>query len=170
MSVPLTAVVAVSRGGVIGRDNRLLWRLKADLRRFRALTIGKPIIMGRKTYLSIGKPLPGRHNIVVTRDAGFAAEGVETARSIDAALLAAQAAAQAMQASEIIVGGGGDIYAALLDQCARAHVTLVETDVEGDARFPWPMPPGWHETARQMHAADHDNEFACQFIEFERGK
>ncbi len=166
--LPLAAVVAVSRNGVIGRDNQLLWRLKDDLRRFRALTMGKPLIMGRKTFLSIGKALPGRHNIVVTRDASFSAEGVETTPSIEHALSAARSAAGKMGATEIIIGGGGEIYAALLDRCETAHVTLVETDVKGDAHFPWPMPPGWRETARESRPADAANEFSYAFIDFKR--
>jgi dihydrofolate reductase len=168
MSLPLVAIVAVARNGVIGRDNRLLWRLKNDLRRFRALTIGKPIIMGRKTFLSIGKPLPGRHNIVVTRDPDFHVEGVTTVHSIDAALDNAYQAAETMKAAEIIIGGGGELYTALLSRCTKAHVTLVETDVEGDAFFPWPMPEGWLKTGSETHKADPENEFDYSFLDYNR--
>jgi dihydrofolate reductase len=167
-ALPLTAIVAVSRNGVIGRDNTLVWRLKSDLRRFRALTMGKPIIMGRKTYLSIGRPLPGRHMIVISRDPGFGAEGIEAVTSVDAALAAGDRAAKAMNASDIVIGGGGEIYDLLLPRCGRAHVTLVETEAKGDAFFPWPMPVGWRETRRESHQADVDNEFAFSFIDFER--
>jgi dihydrofolate reductase len=168
--IPLVAVVAIARNGVIGRDNKLLWRLKDDLRRFRALTIGKPVIMGRKTFLSIGRPLPNRHNIVVTRDVNFHAEGVETTLSIDAGLSAARRAAKAMDANEIIIGGGGEIYAALLGQCALAHVTLVDCAPEGDAAFPWPLTSDWRETARENHSSDADNEFDYSFLRFEQRK
>jgi dihydrofolate reductase len=168
--IPLVAVVAVARNGVIGRDNRLLWRLKSDLRRFRALTTGKPIIMGRKTFLSIGRPLPNRRNIIVTRDPAFQADGIETAPSIEAALDLGKAAARAMQADEIIIGGGGDIYRALIDRCAKAYVTLVDTEVEGDAHFRWPLGDGWIETRRETHRPDADNEFGYSFIDYKRAR
>jgi dihydrofolate reductase len=167
-AIPLVAVVAVARNGVIGRDNRLLWRLKSDLRRFRSLTLGKPLIMGRKTFLSIGKALPGRHCIVVTRDSAFSAADIEAVNSLDAALEAGSRAARGLGASEIMIGGGGEIYAELLPQCAKAHVTLVETECDGDATFPWPMPKGWQEMKREAHPADHDNEFAYSFVDFVR--
>ncbi len=120
--------------------------------------------MGRKTYLSIGKPLPGRRNIIVTRDASFRAEGVETTLSIAAALSAARGAAEELNASEIIIGGGGEIYAELLPACTTAHVTLVDCAPEGDARFPWPLPAQWVETSRENHEADARNEHAFSFI------
>jgi dihydrofolate reductase len=165
-SVPLVAVVAVAKNGVIGGENRLLWRLRSDLRRFKALTLGKPIVMGRKTFLSIGKPLPGRHNIIVTRDPDFTAEGIECTHTLDEALIAGQRAAKASGATEVIIGGGSEIYRALLPLCARAHVTLVDCTPEGDAHFDWPMPAPWRETAREEHERDEENEFASTFITY----
>jgi dihydrofolate reductase len=165
-AVPLVAVVAVARNGIIGGENRLLWRLRNDLRRFKALTIGKPLIMGRKTFLSIGKPLPGRHNIIVTRDPDFTADGVEIVHSLAEALSAGQRAAKTSGADEVIIGGGSEIYRALLPACSRAHVTLVDCAPEGDAVFPWPMPFPWRETARETHEADAENEHKYAFITF----
>src|SRR5262245_19310100 len=102
--------VAVAENGVIGRDNGLPWRLSSDLRRFKAATMGKPVVMGRKTWESIGKPLPGRANIVVTRDRSFQPDGVETTASFDAALALARARAHEMAADQICIIGGGEIY------------------------------------------------------------
>ena len=110
MSVPIVLIVAVADNGVIGRDNTLIWRLRSDLQRFKALTLGKPMVMGRKTFQSIGKPLPGRETIVVTRDASFRPEGVFTAPSLEEALALAQSRAAALGADAVPVVGGGEIY------------------------------------------------------------
>jgi dihydrofolate reductase len=168
VALPLVIVVAVARNGIIGGDNRLLWRLKSDLKRFRALTIGKPLIMGRKTYQSIGKALPGRRTIVLTRDPAFVPEDADVARDAPAAIAMAGRAGKALGAKETIIAGGGDIYRLFLPQAARAHLTLVEAEPRGDATFPWPMPPGWRETARQSFPADFDHDHAYAFIDFER--
>lgn len=143
----ISFVVAVSRNGVIGRDGGLPWHISSDLKRFKAITMGKPIIMGRKTWESLPKkPLPGRRNIVVTRQADFSAEGAVVVGDVDAALAVA-----AMEApSEICVIGGGDIYRQLLPQANRIYLTEVQADVEGDTHFP-PLPAStWRELSREV--------------------
>lgn len=153
-------VVAVADNGVIGRDNAMPWRLKSDLKRFKALTSGKPVIMGRKTYLSIGKPLPGRTNIVVTRDAQFQAPGTIVARSLDAALDVARGDALRRFASEIMVIGGAEIYAQWLDRADRLEVTHIHAQPQGDAFLDVlraPDPARWNEIARVRNAAGADD-------------
>ena len=128
MSAPVVALIAaVARNGVIGAGDALPWRLSSDLKHFKALTMGKPLVMGRKTFQSIGRPLPGRAIIVVTRDEGFAADGVEIARDIEAALRLAEAKACAAGADEIIVAGGGEIYAQTIARAGRLYVTEVDS-------------------------------------------
>jgi dihydrofolate reductase len=155
MSLALVGVVAVADNGVIGQGNALPWHISADLKRFRALTLGKPLIMGRKTFASIGRVLPGRETIVVTRDAKFVPPpGVFTASTIDAALQLATVRAGALGASEIIVAGGGEIYAALLDRIDRLHMTYVHCRPEGDAFFPPIDWSRWREVFREDHASE----------------
>lgn len=132
----IVLVVAAALNGVIGRDGDLPWRLPSDLKRFKQLTIGKPIVMGRRTFQSIGKPLPGRPNIVITRDTAFRPEGVIVARSTDEALAYARREAQALGADEICIAGGGEIYRQTIAAADIVHVTQVQADVEGDTRFP----------------------------------
>jgi dihydrofolate reductase len=132
----LVIVVAVATNGVIGHEGDLPWRLSTDLKRFKALTIGKPVIMGRKTWASLGRPLPGRPNIVISRNAGFVAEGAEVAYSLDAALAIARRHAAAIAADEICIIGGGEIYRQSIGMADVLHVTEVQADVEGDTRFP----------------------------------
>ena len=137
MSQPrIVLVVAVAANGVIGRDGDLPWRLPSDLKRFKQLTLGKPVLMGRKTWASIGRPLPGRPNVVVTRDPGFSAPGAEVVSSLDAGLAAARREAERLGADEICVIGGGEIYRQVFDRADILHVTHVEAEVEGDTRFP----------------------------------
>src|SRR5579863_10259566 len=137
MNLPLVGVVAIADNGVIGLGNALPWHISADLKRFRALTMGKPLIMGRKTFASLGRALPGRETIVVTRDAGFTLPaGVFRVASVDAAIRLAQERALALGAKEIIVAGGGEIYSALIDRLDRLHVTYVHSAPTGDAFFP----------------------------------
>lgn len=137
MTEPIIAiVVAVAKNGVIGRDNALPWRLSTDLKRFKVITMGKPVVMGRKTFQSIGKPLPGRTNIVVSRDARFAPEGVVVEHSLEAALARARTEAAATGADKICVIGGGEIYAQTLPLADRLYVTEVEAEATGDTTFP----------------------------------
>lgn len=138
----LTLIAAVARNRVIGAGNALPWRLPEDLKRFKALTLGHPVIMGRKTHESIGRPLPGRDNIVVTRDAAYAAPGCKVVRSPEAALAACASA------DEVFVIGGADLYRALIGRAQRLQLTEIDADVEGDAWFPEFDRGKWRETAR----------------------
>lgn len=132
----LCLIVAVAENGVIGNDNALPWKLSSDLKRFKAVTWGKPVVMGRKTYLSIGQPLPGRDIIVLTRDTAFNADGVTVVHSLDEAFVKAEKAAQASNAAEIMVAGGADIYAQTINDADRLYLTTVHDTPEGDAKFP----------------------------------
>jgi dihydrofolate reductase len=161
-------VAAVAENGVIGRGNALPWRIKSDLRHFRTLTLDKPVIIGRKTYLSIGKPLGGRTNIVVSRDSNFAAAGIVVAPSLDAALAAARGDALRRGANIIIVAGGADIYAQAMPLAARLAITMVYKNIEGDAHFPLIDPKIWRETAREEHAQAEGDEAAVAFVNYER--
>jgi len=128
----VTLIVACARGGVIGRDNALPWRLPEDLRHFKATTLGHVLIMGRRTFESIGRPLPGRVTIVVTRNAAWRADGCLTANSLEAAL----ELAHAENRGEIFIAGGADVYRQAMPFAARLLVTAIEIDVQGDAHFP----------------------------------
>lgn len=169
MNPPLAAIVAVAENGVIGLDNRLPWHISSDLKRFKALTLGKPVIMGRKTFASLGRVLPGRETIVATRDAAFAAPpGVFVATDVEAALQLAKQRAQALGADEIIVAGGGEIFAALLDRIDRLYVTFVALAPPGDAFFPPIDGSKWREIRRQDHAPGKGDEAAFAFVEYVR--
>ncbi|WP_132255218.1 dihydrofolate reductase [Methylobacterium segetis] len=158
----ITLVVAVARNGVIGRDNDMAWRLRSDLRRFKALTMGKPILMGRKTFASLGRPLPGRANLVLTRDRSFSAEGVTVVHDWDGALAAAGAA------GELMVVGGGEIYAMALPHTDRIHLTEVDASPEGDTLFPPYDRSAFRETLREAHGAGEHDEHAFTFVDLER--
>jgi len=158
----ITLVAAVARNGVIGRAGRLPWRLPADLRRFRAVTWGHPIVMGRRTWESIGRPLAGRRNIVVTRRPDYRAPGAEVVGSPEAALAAAA------DAGEVMVIGGGELYAAFLPLAGRILLTEVDAEPEGDARFPDLDPTEWEEVAREAHAPDAENPLPYAFVELRR--
>ncbi len=164
----IALVVAVAKNGVIGDDNKLLWRLKTDLRRFRALTIGKPVIMGRKTFASIGRPLPDRRSIVLTRDRAFSHPGVESVHSIDEALTRANEIAVEMGVREIMIVGGGDIYAQTLDLASHIYLTEVDMEPKGDTRFPAIDLSRFREVKRVAHPACLDDEAAFQFIDYVR--
>ena len=161
-------VAAIAQNGVIGRGNALPWRLKSDMQHFRALTMGKPVVMGRKTYLSIGKPLKGRTTIVVSRDRGFSAPGIVVAPSLDAALTAARGDALRRNADTIVVAGGAEIYAQAMPLATRRAITLVHKRIEGDAYFPAIDPNEWHEIARGEHEAAAEDEAAFAFATYER--
>ena len=136
MAPKIVLVVAVARNGIIGREGDLPWRLPSDLKRFKQLTMGKPVLMGRKTWASIGRPLPGRPNILVTRDPAFAAEGAIVCSTLDMGLAMARAEAERLGVDEICIIGGGDIYRQVFADADILHVTTVEAEVEGDTRFP----------------------------------
>ncbi len=145
MSV-ISLVVAMADNGVIGKGGKLPWHIPEDMRRFKALTLGKPCIMGRRTWDSLPKkPLPGRDNIVITRDRAFRADGAVVVHSLDAAL------SRAGDAEEIAVIGGAEIYKAALPHATRIHLTQIHTEVEGDTRLPPFDPALWHQTVREDH-------------------
>jgi dihydrofolate reductase len=158
----LALVAAMDRNRVIGVDNRLPWHLPADLRRFRELTMGRPVLMGRRTHESIGRPLPGRHNLVLTRDPGYLAPGCTVVRSLEEALAAAG------QVPELMVIGGAELYARLLERADRLYLTLVDGELAGDTHFPEYAGGEWVEVARQERVADADNPFALSFVVLER--
>lgn len=164
-------VVAVARNGVIGRDGGLPWRLPADLRFFKRVTMGHHLIMGRKTWDSIGRPLPGRTMVVLTRDRRLEIPGVEVVHALPEALALARAAGE----SEAFVIGGADVFALALPLADRLYLTRVHADVEGDVCFPapvhddrWLAEHHWVERAREEHAADEHHAFAFTLCTLER--
>ena len=158
----LIIVAAIARNGVIGVDNGLPWRLKADLQHFRALTMGHPILMGRKTWESLGRPLPGRRNFVVTRDAQFHAEGTEIFHDTEEAIAAAT------DADRLFVIGGAQIYTTLLPRADRLELTEIGADVSGDAHFPPFDRADFIEERCERRTADADNEFDFDFVTYRR--
>jgi dihydrofolate reductase len=167
MAIRCALIVAMAEDRVIGVDGGLPWRLSADLKRFKALTMGKPMIMGRKTYDSIGRPLPGRANIVVSGNPEFAAEGVISVRTVAAALRRAEAIAAADGVDEIMVIGGAAIYAATLPHADRIYLTEVHQTVDGDTRFPEFDRASWREVDRTDRPASGDAP-AYSFVLLER--
>ena len=158
----VTLVVAATDAGVIGRDNAMPWHLPADLAHFKEVTMAKPIVMGRRTYESIGRALPGRLNVVVTRDLRWSAPGVVVAHSFDEALAACGDAPEAM------VIGGAQLYAAALPRATRVHLTRIHAALDGDTFFPTLPPAEWREVAREARAPDARNAHAMSFITLER--
>ena len=158
----ISLIVAAAENGVIGRQGELPWRLSDDLRRFKVITMGKPIVMGRKTWESIGRPLPGRHNIVITRQPGYAAEGCDVVSSVDAAIAASG------DADEIMIIGGSEIYELFLQRAERIYLTRVHAAIEGDARFMLPDNADWRLVSDERHAADDRNEFDYSFRRYDR--
>jgi len=157
----LVLVVAVARNGVIGAGNQLPWRLPDDLRRFKALTLGKPVLMGRRTFESIGRPLPERRNVVVSRQATLLA-GCTLVESVAAAL------SLLAPAPEVMVIGGAQLYRECLDRCDTIHMTRVHADIEGDVYFP-ELPSGqWREELLEQHPADARHAHAFSFLELTR--
>jgi len=175
MTTPLAIVAAIAKNGVIGDGNRMPWRLPSDLKRFRAITMGKPLLMGRKTFQSIGRALPGRETIIVTRDRDFdpsadtgEALGVHVAHELDAALTLAQERATAMGAKEVIVAGGGDLYKILIDRAARMYLTFVDLEPQGDVRFPGIDWSTWIEEQRIAPEPMAKDETTFAFVDFRR--
>jgi dihydrofolate reductase len=161
----ITLVVAVAENGVIGRDGGLPWRLSGDLKRFRADTIGRPVIMGRRTYEAIGRPLPGRINIVVTRRTDWRAEGVERAASLAAAIEIARGHAGE---GEICVIGGGEIYREAMPLADRLKVTHVLAKPEGDTRFPEIDPELWRAVSSADFPAGEKDSHATRYVVYDR--
>ncbi|MBA3446599.1 MAG: dihydrofolate reductase [Pseudaminobacter sp.] len=163
--------VAIAENGVIGRDGGLPWALSSDLKRFKADTMGKPLIMGRKTWEGIGRPLPGRLNIVVTRNRDFRAEGAETAASLDNAIVLAKVRERCMTGiDEICVIGGGEIYRQAMAVADRLYVTHVLASVEGDTRFPPIEPDIWRQVrSLDVAAGPKDSHATCYTVYERRG-
>ena len=167
MTHPLALIVAMAENRVIGRNNQLPWRIKEDLAFFKRTTMGKPMIMGRKTFDSIGKPLPGRTTIVVTRNADWRYEGVETAGSVDEAIRLANRRIEQTGGAEIMVVGGAEIYAQTLDRAERLYITEIAAAPDGDAYFPEFDRSAFQEVGRDTRS-DHDPAYA--FVSLTRHK
>jgi dihydrofolate reductase len=164
MDTPRIAVVAaVARNRVIGRGNRLPWHLPDDLRHFKRLTLGRPIVMGRRTWESLPGLLPDRTHIVVTRDPAYRAPGAQVVHSLDAALAAAGD-------EEVFVVGGAELYALAVPRAVRLYLTLVDAEVEGDVFFPKIDPAQWREVTREPHAADERHAYPFAFVTMERAE
>jgi dihydrofolate reductase len=164
----LVQVAAVAENGVIGEHGKLPWRLKSEMAHFRRITMGKPVVMGRKTYQSIGRPLVGRTNIVVSRDRSFAAPGVLVAPSTEAALAAARGDALRRGAAEIVIIGGAEIYTQTIALADRLVITRVHLHPPGDTRFPLIENEVWQEVKRTDHGAGSDDEAAFTVLVYER--
>ncbi|MBN7813581.1 dihydrofolate reductase [Algoriphagus sp. H41] len=158
-------IVAKAKNNVIGKDNQLIWKLSADLKRFKNLTTGHHILMGRKTYESLGKPLPNRTHLVITRNPDFTVpEGHYVFSSVEDAFIHSNK----VGVDELYVIGGGQIYAETIRLCDRLEVTEVEAKPEGDTFFPEIDPHIWRETGRESHPADEKNEYAYSFVTYEK--
>jgi dihydrofolate reductase len=160
--VIVTLVAAMDRNRLIGVDGRLPWHLPADLAHFKRVTVGKPVLMGRRTFESIGRPLPERHNIVVTRDRDFLAPGCTVVHSVEEGLAAVGLA------GEVMVIGGALLYAQCLARARRMHLTLVDAAFEGDVFFPHYERSEWREVDRQDHRPDERNPYPYSFVTLER--
>jgi dihydrofolate reductase len=159
---PIALVVAIADNGVIGRGGGLPWHLPDDLKHFKAVTLGKPLLMGRRTFESIGRPLPGRRNLVLTRGAGAFPAGIEPVASLE------QAQALLPQAPELCVIGGATLFAQTLPTAHRFYLTQVHGMVEGDVCFPAWDAAAWRETERREHPADERHRYAMSFVTLER--
>lgn len=164
MSAPLGMIAAMNSKRVIGIDNSLPWHLPADLKYFKATTLGKPVIMGRLTWESLGRPLPGRQNIVVSRNPSYAAEGAIVVASLDAGI----ELANQQSPDEIMVIGGGQLYREAMPKAQTIYLTEVDNPLDGDTTFPELDPASWQETLREPHSSDDRNEFNYCFTRYER--
>ena len=163
MTTPtITLIAARARNGVIGRDNRMPWKIPGEQAYFKRMTMGHPIVMGRKTWESIGRPLPGRRNIVVTRDHGYVATGAEVARSLDEAI------SLAGNAEQVFIIGGAQMYAEAMPRASRVLLTEIDTDFDGDTWMPPLDRAQWRETSRQDHPPTSDRAFGYSFVVYER--
>ncbi len=161
-------MVAMARNRVIGRNNKLPWYLPEDLRYFKQVTLGKPIIMGRKTHESIGRPLPGRLNLVITRDAQWHSDGVSVVHSLEQALEQAQHQALIDGCEEVVIIGGSQIYTEALPVVDRLYITEVHAEVEGDTLFPVVDWHQWAESAREDHSASENNPYDYSLVVYDR--
>ncbi len=169
MNVHISIIVAMAENRAIGVDNKLPWHLPQDLKHFKALTMGHPLVMGRLTYESIGRPLPGRKTIVLTRDSRWVGhESLIVAHELDDAVELAQREAKLMGVDEIMIVGGAKIYAQLIDRASNLYVTEVHTAVVGDAFFPEISRDIWTESNRQYFAPETPESLAYSFVEYEK--
>jgi dihydrofolate reductase len=152
-------IVAMSKNRVIGNNNELIWKLSSDLKRFKELTTGHPVVMGRKTYESIGRPLPNRRNIIITRNSEYEVEGCETVSSLEEALL--------LTGSNCFIIGGGEIYKQSLELADKIYLTVVHHEFEGDTQFP-ELGTEWATIDTKDFTADEKNQYDYSFIEYER--
>ena len=164
----IVIVAAVAENGVIGRDNKLPWHIRSDLQYFKSVTMGRPIVMGRKTFLSIGKALPGRTNIVVTRDPAFSAPGIVVAHDLDKALELARADAKQRGVDSIAVIGGTEIFTRAMPVADRLALTLVHAKPKGDVFFPPVDPKMWRETERREQPKGPQDDCAFAFVTYVR--
>ena len=161
MNKPIISLIAaMANNRVIGKDNEMPWHLPADLAHFKAITLGKPIIMGRKTYESIGRPLPGRKNIVISRNNSYTLEGCETVSSLEKAMELVS------DVEELMIIGGGYLYSQTLSQADRLYLTFIDLDVDGDTQFPEFEHLELTEVKREKHLKDEKNPYDYQFVDF----
>ncbi|MFT6985615.1 MAG: dihydrofolate reductase [Psychromonas sp.] len=159
----ISMIAAMAEDRVIGLDNKMPWHLPGDLKFFKRVTLGKPVIMGRKTYQSIGRPLPGRVNIVLTRDKNLQIEGVSCVQTVPQALDLVK------DEPEVMVIGGATIYEQFLHQASRLYLTFIDLKSDGDTKFPdYQAVANWHEIEREAHLADNENAHNYQFVTLER--
>ncbi|QAA00134.1 type 3 dihydrofolate reductase [Pseudoalteromonas sp. R3] len=157
-------IAAMANGRIIGDDNAMPWHLPADLKHFKAVTLNKPVVMGRKTFESIGRPLPGRRNIVISRNPNYSAEGIEVVSSPQDALALVDGS------EEVMIIGGGNIYEQFLPLSNRLYLTYIDLEVSGDTRFPDHTQVGeWHEVASQAFEADEKNLYSYKFVTLNKG-
>ncbi len=156
----ISLIVAMANNRVIGKDNQMPWHLPADLKHFKSVTMGKPIIMGRKTYESIGRPLPGRKNIVISRNADYQAAGCEMANSLESAL------ELVADVEEVMIIGGGFLYQQALALANKLYLTFIDLTVDGDTYFPEFEHLDLREVKREKHRADESNPYDYEFVEF----
>ncbi|WP_237057228.1 type 3 dihydrofolate reductase [Microbulbifer sediminum] len=169
MEMQVALIAAVARNGAIGMGNRLPWRISGDLQYFKRTTLGKPVVMGRKTYESIGRPLPGRDNIVISRNPQWRADGVIRVASLEEALERARRSAEAATAGEIMVIGGAEIYRQALPLAHRLYLTEVDAEVSGDAFFP-ELGDCWVESFRECYPASDKDEYNYCLVRYDRSK
>ncbi len=166
----ISLIVAMANNRVIGKGNQMPWHLPADLKHFKAVTLGKPVIMGRKTHESIGMVLPGRENIIISRDENYRSEffndKCQTVTSLEAAMEAAKAIDKSVD--EIMIIGGANIYQQMIDQADTLYLTFIDLDTDGDAHFPDWAHLEWQEVSRESHQADEKNPYSYQFVTLER--
>jgi len=164
--IKISMIAAMAKNRVIGKDNQMPWHLPADLKHFKSVTLGKPVVMGRKTYESIGKALPGRKNIVVTRNQAYTLSDAIVVHDCDSALRIAS-----IEADEVMIIGGGAIYEAFLQKAQQLFLTFINIDIEGDTQFPdYEKMASWKVLERETHQPDEKNAHEYEFVTFLRSK